>query len=1138
MAGNAVIGSLRADLSARTGEYEANMDKAAAKTAGFGANFKRMAAEVDRSSARVDRSTNAMVGSYRNAERQITNASAGIKNALMGTASALAVGFSVEGVRRAADTWTMYTNSLRVAGLEGQKLVGTQEQLYQLAQKYGVSVAGLGDLYGKAAQTADTLGASEQQLGQFVTTTAAALKIQGKGSAAASGALLQLTQLLGGTKVQAQEYNSLIDGMYPLLQAVAAGSDRWGGSVAALTRDVKDSNVTVQEFFQAALAGSAMLEKKATQAAFTTSSSIEIIANAWAKYIGQTDAALGASERFNLASRGIAENLDEIVPALAVLAVAFAGKYVGSLKVGERSLGTFAVAQAKMVAEVVNGSRAINAEAESNRLAANAAVVAAVAKQDLARATREEAAANLASLNTSVALIRAEREAAELALRDATTKRQRTVATRALAAARRDEAAMTKLQSVAQRELATAWQAESVAQGRATQAHMAYTVAARASGAAATVAAGASRLLSGALAFFGGPIGLAITAVGAALVYLASSAQKAAQASENAQATLDDLKSKAEAADAQTRQLSKDTDDLADSTSKSAEQSRDAADAYDAQAVSAANAAKAIRTMNAAQREALYLRLQTDAKDLKAAISGGNIFTTNAQERADNARRDVLKSFGIRTLSGGFQGQTEDMMRRARADVAAGRATPAQVRAMQEYDNALALLTTKTRQLAETEAAAEVVFKGIDDPVEPPATTPPVTGGGGGGGKTDKEKAAEARDDNAFSVAMRREKDALLAAQAEITGTAKERLDIEIQRVTAEAEARKEEIAREGPGGTGKFDAAQVAALQAAVEATAEQKRVNLRLADTERRQAEILAAKTAERETQIELLRGQSGLAKTSRERRDLELKILRLQYEEERARLEGIIASKTTTEAEKKIAQLRLDKLAELQAAGEAQVIAGTKSPMEEYRDSVDKTAGEIIEDLERVGTEGLDGITDGITDAIMGTKDLGEAFHEVALSIIRDLVRIGVQQMVTKPLADWLFGGSGGFGGGGGGGGGGFFQSAVSAISSFFGGFRANGGDVMSGRGYVVGERGPELFMPGSDGAIIPNHALGASPSGGVTVNVYAQDAVLTGWVRKEVAAGVATAVGMSVPAAVEAATALVPAEMQRDGRNQMF
>jgi hypothetical protein len=44
-------------------------------------------------------------------------------------------------------------------------------------------------------------------------------------------------------------------------------------------------------------------------------------------------------------------------------------------------------------------------------------------------------------------------------------------------------------------------------------------------------------------------------------------------------------------------------------------------------------------------------------------------------------------------------------------------------------------------------------------------------------------------------------------------------------------------------------------------------------------------------------------------------------------------------------------------------------------------------------------------------------------------------------------------------------------------------ANGGPVMSGTTYLVGERGPELFTPSTSGNITPNHALG----GGGTINI---------------------------------------------------
>lgn len=56
---------------------------------------------------------------------------------------------------------------------------------------------------------------------------------------------------------------------------------------------------------------------------------------------------------------------------------------------------------------------------------------------------------------------------------------------------------------------------------------------------------------------------------------------------------------------------------------------------------------------------------------------------------------------------------------------------------------------------------------------------------------------------------------------------------------------------------------------------------------------------------------------------------------------------------------------------------------------------------------------------------------------------------------------------------------------AISGALGiGGRASGGPVSAGTPYMVGEQGPELFVPGRSGSIVPNGVLGG---GGITINI---------------------------------------------------
>jgi hypothetical protein len=73
------------------------------------------------------------------------------------------------------------------------------------------------------------------------------------------------------------------------------------------------------------------------------------------------------------------------------------------------------------------------------------------------------------------------------------------------------------------------------------------------------------------------------------------------------------------------------------------------------------------------------------------------------------------------------------------------------------------------------------------------------------------------------------------------------------------------------------------------------------------------------------------------------------------------------------------------------------------------------------------------------------------------------------------------------------------------------RANGGPVGAGRPYMVGERGPELFIPGAQGNIVPNNAMGGS---NIVVNVDASGSSVEG--NADQASQLGKAIGIAVQA----------------------
>jgi hypothetical protein len=62
-----------------------------------------------------------------------------------------------------------------------------------------------------------------------------------------------------------------------------------------------------------------------------------------------------------------------------------------------------------------------------------------------------------------------------------------------------------------------------------------------------------------------------------------------------------------------------------------------------------------------------------------------------------------------------------------------------------------------------------------------------------------------------------------------------------------------------------------------------------------------------------------------------------------------------------------------------------------------------------------------------------------------------------------------------------------TAFKSIGSLFGGFLAGGGDTQPGRAYIVGEKRPELFVPGQAGRVVPSVTNGSSTYNHTSVNM---------------------------------------------------
>ena len=114
------------------------------------------------------------------------------------------------------------------------------------------------------------------------------------------------------------------------------------------------------------------------------------------------------------------------------------------------------------------------------------------------------------------------------------------------------------------------------------------------------------------------------------------------------------------------------------------------------------------------------------------------------------------------------------------------------------------------------------------------------------------------------------------------------------------------------------------------------------------------------------------------------------------------------------------------------------------------------------EQIGQSIENGIVNALEAAIDKTKTLGEVAASVFRQISRQLLQVGVNSILNNFMP-------------------GLFP------------MRAKGGPVKGGSPYIVGEKGPELFVPGSSGNVVPNHEMGGA---NIVINVDASGSEVEG------------------------------------------
>ena len=164
-------------------------------------------------------------------------------------------------------------------------------------------------------------------------------------------------------------------------------------------------------------------------------------------------------------------------------------------------------------------------------------------------------------------------------------------------------------------------------------------------------------------------------------------------------------------------------------------------------------------------------------------------------------------------------------------------------------------------------------------------------------------------------------------------------------------------------------------------------------------------------------------------------------------------------------------------------AAALEGAKGGMDIFLTDAQKFNKELEEGF-RSAAESL---SKSLATSIVQGKGMLSSFKSFFDGILEQMLQKIIQTQLMEPLMGGLLGGTGGMGGGGG-----ILGSVLPMIGGFLGiPGMAQGGAPSTRSPTLIGEQGPELFLPGTTGRVIPNNDLGGGGETTVQFNINAVD-----------------------------------------------
>ncbi|WP_228274526.1 tape measure protein [Acinetobacter towneri] len=320
-------------------------------------------------------------------------------NALTGALAALGIGVTASEIAQTADAYKNLSGRISIAIGEHGNLEKAMDDVKNVAIATNSNLEATGELYARLTKIGQEMKWPQEQALALTETINKAIQVGGGSAASNEAAITQLNQALGSGVLRGDEFNSMMEQSPRLAQALADGLGVTTGKLRELAGEGK---LTTEVVTQALLSQSEKITAEFDKFPATIGASIENLKTAWTVYIGEADAATGASTKVANAIKFVAENLDTIVSTLTLAGQAFIA--YKALNIGLVFLDKARSVQAASTA-ITQETTAVVANTQAQIANANASKANAAAKTQLATSSKAVTASTAATGSSIMTLV-------------------------------------------------------------------------------------------------------------------------------------------------------------------------------------------------------------------------------------------------------------------------------------------------------------------------------------------------------------------------------------------------------------------------------------------------------------------------------------------------------------------------------------------------------------------------------------------------------------------------------------------------------------------------------------------------------------------------------------------------------------